>query len=220
MTGVRAVLIDPFVWVRVPQRRRRAGIRFDPGTPYSERVTTGVLMSAVVAASEVVLPRRDTLITAQQERFVLRYLVDLDRHAALKEAGYNPTTPESADSMASNLLSNVKVRAFLFEKKAEYAAAYKIDAVKWLAQLQLVAMEAYTKEDWAGAVSALREIGRHLGVYEKDLRQRHFTAEDVEKLEAELRSRGFDPRRVNAPPVMANDPNAVSTPVVVEKPRE
>src|SRR5262249_25654385 len=92
-------------------------------------------------------PRKETRLTDQQERFVLRYLVDLDRKAALIEAGYNFSSPESADAMASALLRNVKVRAFLLEKRAEYADEYKMDAVKWVAYLKLVAMEAIDEHD-------------------------------------------------------------------------
>lgn len=106
--------------------------------------------------------------------------------------------------MASRLLNHVKIRAFLYEKKAEYAAERKIDAVKWLAQLQLVAMEAYEQQDWAGCVAALREIGKYGGWYERDNRQKHFTAEDADKLRADLEARGFDFTRRNAP-LLVND---------------
>lgn len=144
--------------------------------------------------------RRHTSLTDAQERFVLRYLVDFDRLEALREAGYGFTTEDTGHSMASRLLSNVKVRAFIVEKKAEWAAEYKMDALRWMAHLQLIALEAYEGQDWAGAVSALREIGRHLGMYEKDNRQKVLPSkEEADRIEADLCSRGLDLRRVNAP---------------------
>lgn len=166
---------------------------------------------------DTMLPRRETDLTPQQELFVAEYLTDFDRDRALKAAGYHPTTPESSAAMSSRLLASVKIRAFLWEKKAEIVAERKLDAVKWLAQLQLVAMEAYENQDWAGAVAALREIGKYGGWYEKDNRQKHFTAEDADKLRADLEARGFDFRRANAPTVLVNDAEA---PVVIPPPPE
>lgn len=144
-------------------------------------------------------------LSDQQERFALRYLVDFDRHAALTEAGYTFTTPESANTMASRLLNMVNVRAFLLEKKSELAAVYQMDAVRWLNHLRLIAMEAYEDKDWAGAVAALREIGKHLGVYGMDNRQKFYTPDQVDQMRAELEARGFDFTRRNAPATLTND---------------
>lgn len=145
-------------------------------------------------------PRRETKLTDQQERFVLEYLVDLDPQRALLAAGYNPTTDASRDVMISNLLRNVKVRAFLFEMKAEYRAAYKMDAATWLNHLRLIALEAYEAQEWAGAVAAMREIGKHLGCYELDHAQKKaYTEADAERLRAELVARGMDFSRKNFP---------------------
>lgn len=139
-------------------------------------------------------------LTDREERFVLRYLVDFDRRAAIDEAGFKCTTDESRDALASRLLNSVKIRSFVVKKKAEYATLYEMGATEWFTHMRLVFLEAYEEHDWAGAVSALREIGKSLGVYEAHERQKHVTKEDVERIERELETRGFKVQRVNAPP--------------------
>lgn len=159
----------------------------------------------------------DKPLSDRRERFVQRYLVDFDRLAALRDAGYEFATDDIGNTMASRMLSCVKVRAYMMKLKAEYASAYKMDAVMWLNHLRLVAMDAYEDGKWSEAVGALREIGKHLGCYLADNRQKHFTAEDADKLRADLEARGFDFARRNAPPTLVNDAEA---PVVIPPPPE
>jgi hypothetical protein len=85
------------------------------------------------------------------------------------------------------------------DQRALIAAEYRMDAIKWVAYLRLVVVEAISERDWTGAVSALREIGRHLGCYEVDNSQKRSTPEDVARYKLELEAIGLDFTRVNAP---------------------
>ena len=146
---------------------------------------------------KVNLPRQESKVTDRQERFALEYAIDFDRLRALKAAGYTPKDYDNAHSMAAQLLKNPKVNAIVLEAKARYAEALKLDAAKTVMCLQVVYMEAMAHKDWHAAVAALRELGKHHGIYEKHQKQKSYTQDDVERLKKELEQAGFDFRRVN-----------------------
>lgn len=146
------------------------------------------------------LPRKETKLTERQERFLNLLTEGKTRREAVREAGYDVTDDKSADSRASELMRNPKVYAAYVDRCAELSAAAVMDGVKWIEYLRFVAVEAMRERDWNGAVAALREIGKHLGLYEKDHQQkRAHTEADVERMRAELVKRGFDMSRRNFP---------------------
>jgi hypothetical protein len=148
-----------------------------------------------------VLPRKETSLTLKQERYVLEVLIDGDRRRAVREAGYEVTSDDAADQCASRLMANVKVKAFYHDKKAEYNAEKKRQAQDWYNYLWYIAIEAIDERDWTGAVAAMREIGRHLGVYDIDNNQkRNITPADALAIKERLVSLGADFSRRNAPP--------------------
>lgn len=146
------------------------------------------------------LARKETKLTEQQTRFVHNLISGMTRREAVRDAGYSADTDELADACASRLLSNAKVYAYYTDLRAAVASEAVMDGVKWLAYMRLVAIEAISEREWNGAVAALREIGKHLGVYEIDHAQkRQHTEADVEAMRAELMKRGMDFSRKNFP---------------------
>lgn len=105
------------------------------------------------------------------------------------------------------MMSNAKVYARYVELRAEVAAEAVMDGARWVGYLKLVAIEAISERDWTGAVAALREIGKHLGLYERDHSQKHVTQADVEAIRAKLKMFGVDFTRKNAPAHLRLNPN-------------
>lgn len=67
-------------------------------------------------------------LTDKQLRFVLEYMIDNNGTQAAIRAGYSPNT---AESQASRLLRNAKVRAEVDRRKQSVAESLEID-LKWL----------------------------------------------------------------------------------------
>lgn len=151
---------------------------------------------------QLVVSRPDGKLTDRQYRFVHLLVEGRSRREAYREAGYQAdASDDQVDSAVSNLLGNRKVYAYYRELQAEMASQSVMTGVRWANELRLIAMEAAQEHDWAGAVSALREIGKHLGYYAVDNRQRSFGPEETQRILDELAARGIEypPPRVNAP---------------------
>jgi len=145
-------------------------------------------------------PRKETKLTERQERFIALLISGKSRREAVREAGYEVADDKQADSRASEILSNPKVYAAYTELRAQLNAESVMDGVKWVAYLRLIAVDAMRSQDWAGAVAALREIGKHLGLYERDNTQKRVDQHEAERLKAELTTRfGVDWSRKNFP---------------------
>ncbi len=69
----------------------------------------------------------DSKLTAKQQRFADEYLIDLNATAAYKRAGYTGTG-NTAESMASQLLSNIKVAEYIQAAMDKRADDLGIDA--------------------------------------------------------------------------------------------
>ena len=61
-------------------------------------------------------------------------------------------------------------------------------------------LQALNTGDWGNACRALENIGKHLGIYERDNRQKVYSENDAARLRAELEEAGFDMERVNFNP--------------------
>lgn len=66
----------------------------------------------------------------------------------------------------------------------------KATAENTVARLNLVYLEAMKRGELSSAILALRELGRHFGVFEKDNTQKSYTLEDAERLRKSLEARG------------------------------
>jgi phage terminase small subunit len=90
---------------------------------------------------------RDEL-TPMQERFVTEYLVDLHQRNAAVRAGYSP---ESADTIASQVMKLPQVQAEIARRTAAFAARAAVSKENVLATLKAIAFADYTKAfavDW------------------------------------------------------------------------
>lgn len=122
-------------------------------------------------------------LTDKQKRFVEEYVIDSNGTQAAIRAGY---AAEHAHTEASRLLRNVKVSAYLAEKRKEIADKLQIDAA-WVLQrfvdisnrcMQAEPVLIFDGEQWVesgeykfdatGANKATESIGKHLGFFEKD----------------------------------------------------
>jgi phage terminase small subunit len=103
-------------------------------------------------------------LTPQQERFVSEYLIDLNASAAYKRAGYK-VQGKVADSAASRLLTNVKVRQAIDAAKAERAARTRIDADQVLANIARLAAAAEEARDFGAALKGNELVGKHLKLF-------------------------------------------------------
>ncbi|RKH93631.1 terminase small subunit [Corallococcus sp. AB038B] len=103
---------------------------------------------------------RAQALTANQERFVQEYLVDLNGKQAAIRAGYSE---RSAEVTASKLLSNPKVRAAVDAAKAARAERVEVKADDVLRELLLIARtdigDAFSP---TGALLPLKEMPAHL----------------------------------------------------------
>lgn len=131
--------------------------------------------------------------------FVVAYLDCLDPGEAYKKCGYDVKDDEVAKSAGRRLLRNVHVQAMIDKAKLEMAEEAKATAANTVARLNLVYLEAMKRNDLKCAVLALRELGRHFGVFEADNTQKRYTQEDTERLRKMLESRGMNFECVNKP---------------------
>jgi len=135
------------------------------------------------------------MLNPKQEQFCLEYLIDLNGKQAAIRAGYSPKT---AESQASTLLRNPKVASRVQELKAQRVERTEISADFVLMGLKTVAercMQAAPVIDWdhkskgwvqksdkegnllfefdsQGANRAFELLGKHVGVFEKDNKQK------------------------------------------------
>jgi phage terminase small subunit len=84
---------------------------------------------------------RDEL-TPMQERFVTEYLVDLRQREAAVRAGYSP---DSADTIASQVMKLPQVQAEIDRRTAAFAARAAVSEEKVLTTLKAIAFSDYTK---------------------------------------------------------------------------
>src|SRR5215475_197178 len=87
-------------------------------------------------------------LTPMQARFVTEYLVDLHQRNAAIRAGYSP---DSADTIASQVMKLPQVQAEIAQRTAAFAARAAVSKENILATLKAIAFADYTKAfsvDW------------------------------------------------------------------------
>jgi phage terminase small subunit len=87
-------------------------------------------------------------LTPMQARFVTEYLVDLHQRNAAIRAGYSP---DSADTIASQVMKLPQVQAEIAQRTAAFAARAAVSKENVLATLKAIAFADYTKAftvDW------------------------------------------------------------------------
>jgi hypothetical protein len=139
-------------------------------------------------------------LTDKQTLFVREYLVDLSPADAYLRAGYQVASREVAWKASNRLLKNVEVLRAIDEPQCERMERLDLDADWVIARFRLVYLRAMQDRDYSSALKALDHIARHLGLYARDNSQRRPTAEEADRMKAELEKLGLDLTRVNAPP--------------------
>jgi phage terminase small subunit len=141
-------------------------------------------------------PRRETqnAHNLKHELFAHEFLVDYDAGAAYKRAGYEVADDTIAQVNGRRLLRNALVWAIVEEGQLKRIEKAGNSAEKTVLRLQLVYEQAMLQNDLAAATAALRELGKHQGIYEKHQRAKHM---DADELKRRLEEKGFDFTRVN-----------------------
>jgi phage terminase small subunit len=145
-----------------------------------------------------------TEISPKQERFCEEYLLDLNGTQAAVRAGYGE---KGAKVRACELLAKPEIQERVAELKAEREKRVRIDRDYVLTRLQTVAERCMQQEapvtrsgapilvetpsgqlaaayafDATGATRALDLLGRHIGLFEKDNKQRGSAGLTTEEL--------------------------------------
>lgn len=127
-------------------------------------------------------------LSYKHQRFADEYLIDLNGAAAAVRAGY----PEKrSESTALRLLRHPAIAAYIEEKRKDFAARLGIDFEWLLKNFKAVAERCMQAEpvlipdgeggwiesgefkfDSSGAIKALENIGKHLGFFEVDNKQK------------------------------------------------
>ncbi len=137
-------------------------------------------------------PRPSRTLNLKQERFVAEYLVCLDAGEAYKAAGYDVASDEVAASAGRRLLRNVAVMNAINDAQLERQGRLHLDGDRLVERLHVLYMTAQARGDLSAAVTALREIGKLLGCYEKNHSQKKYTRDDLDRLKKELEAAGMD----------------------------
>lgn len=95
-------------------------------------------------------------LNSKQSRFVQEYLVDNNGTQAAIRAGYSPNT---AESQASRLLRNAKVRAEVEKGQRKVAKKLEITREKLLEMANAVYEAAMAEKQLAAANGAIKELG-------------------------------------------------------------
>lgn len=146
------------------------------------------------------LPRREQPLNQRQEKFARLYAATGDAKAALLEAGYDLKSDDAVRDARNRLLRHPLVMAIVDEVHSKAIEKYSMTAETVVLRFKLVYLQAMRDQDWGSAISALREIAKFYGLYERHNAQKRYTQADVEKLRAELEAAGMDFTRVNFKP--------------------
>lgn len=142
----------------------------------------------------------DPDLNDKQALFVREYLVDLSPADAYMRA-YGIDNRESAQTSANRLLQNVAVLAAIDALQRERLERLDLSADWVVLGFRMAYLRAVRDADHPSALRALENIGKFLGIYERDNAQKrqHLSFEDVDRLKAELEMRGWDFSRANFP---------------------
>lgn len=95
-------------------------------------------------------------------RFVAEYVIDLNGKQAAIRAGYSPRT---AESQASRLLSNAKVKSAVAAAKRKIAAKLDLTAKKVLADIDRISNKAEKARQFNAAIRGKQLLGQHLKLF-------------------------------------------------------
>jgi phage terminase small subunit len=145
-------------------------------------------------------PRGQNGLNDQQEQFVLEYMKDYDAIGAYRRAGYEDKDDKVAITGAARLLKDARVMSLIHNERLRRLDRLRFDADGILMATYYMFLQAERAEDYRSAIQALEMLSKHFGVFEKhNWQKRKYTQEDVEKLKAELESKGFNFERVGLP---------------------
>lgn len=144
--------------------------------------------------------RRDQPLNARQETFARLYAATGDAKSSLLEAGYVVKSDDAVRDARNRLLRHPLVMAIVDEVHTKMIEKHTMTAETVMLRFKLVYLQAMRCQDWGSAISALREVAKFYGLYEKHNAQKKYTQADVEKLKAELEAAGMDFTRVNFQP--------------------
>jgi phage terminase small subunit len=155
-------------------------------------------------------------LTELQRRFVEEMLLDpTSATRAYIKAGGKGTEGSSARQQAARLMADGGVARALDAARRERSARMWIDADWVLNKLvqvvercmqgqQVLDEEGIPTGEWkfdpAGATRALHLLMKHLGMFERDNRQKEGTQEEYEAAMARLRQMGYEPDKHRALP--------------------
>jgi phage terminase small subunit len=108
-------------------------------------------------------------LTDKQKAFVQEYLLDLNAKQAAIRAGY---TKNRAEQAGYELLTFPDVQEAVQKAKAERAERMKIDQDYVLELIQEAIKASRAAEDRASFLKAADMLGRHVGLYAQDNKQR------------------------------------------------
>jgi phage terminase small subunit len=164
------------------------------------KIVTGVRGKGRQGLSDKPRKPRESKLSDKQERFAMEYVKDFDRERAYKDAGYSSDKMTTIAVECCRLLKNPRVQVVIIREKARMAERIGLDAEGVVRNFMAVYMEAYKCRDWGSAISALKELAKHYGIYEVHNKQKKYSPADIEKLKEELTKVGFDFNRINFPP--------------------
>lgn len=131
-----------------------------------------------------------TDLNDRQSAFVQEYVVDLNGTQAAIRAGYSS---ETAASQAWYLLRNLNIARAIAKLQDERAKRLNLKADYVVLQFHNVYLAAMAKGQLSQALKALESLGKYLGIFEKDNKQRQFIdPNDLDAIKARLRERGYD----------------------------
>ncbi len=106
--------------------------------------------------------KRDSGLTAKQDRFCREYLVDLCATAAARRAGYST---RNADKIGSELLGKTRVAARIAELQAEVSERNEITVDRVVAMLMEDREDAKKAGQHGPAVRAVELLGKTVGAF-------------------------------------------------------
>lgn len=132
-------------------------------------------------------------LTPQQLLFVHHYMACGNATQAVKDAGYEVANDPSASALGYKLRRITNVAMAINHERRLRVKRLRIDADWVVTGFVLEYLKAEAAGDRQNALKALELVGKHLGVFEKDNRQKRDPSEsEVEAIKAQLRQRGYD----------------------------